>query len=76
MVKTGRHRRSMMNGDNPVVSAIGTLRDAMEREQRLTREKLVDCHQATDRRLEEHERREERQWESVDRKLEVRRVQP
>jgi hypothetical protein len=86
--------RKNNNGGNPVVRAIGTLRDSLEREQRLTQEKLqhlvdatgahneimrdqhertqkviADCSAQTDKRLSEHEAREERKWDSVDAKL-------
>ncbi len=53
------------NGGNPVVKAVNGLRDSTEREQRLTRDKIAECHANTDKRMEEHEAREERQWEAV-----------
>jgi hypothetical protein len=59
-------RKRDMNGGNPVVSAINRLTETTTAEHARTREKLCDCFGALDKRLAEHEIREERKWDSVD----------
>lgn len=64
-----KQRIQDQNGENPVVRALGTINETMKREHDLTRTKLAECYSGTDKRMEEHERREENKWDETNRSL-------